>query len=236
MVLHRPLPFSTSPASRADGTRRRRHRRRSSNVGGDDAAATDGGNDDGAIVRAQPHALQAFRFLSRSGQLFLAEQLAAAGVWDTGSSGNGRGGAASAATAATDNARDENEESGGVRAIGRERAKEGLRTAWMAARLKPAMRKELKEKRERVMRALEDIRRLAGSRGTIFLLPRVGIETGGAAAEGWDLRPVPSQHEVVRGTGSRDRCRGVGVFREFQQSCFLGISGQFPKERIQARI
>lgn len=208
VVLHRPIPFSTSPASRADGTRRRRHRRRSSNAGGDDATADDGGNDDGGIVRAQPHALQAFRFLCRSGQLFLAEQLAAAGIWDTDSNGDGRGGAASA-NAATDVAHDDNEESGGDSAISRKGAKEGLRTAWMAARLKPAMRKELKERRERVRRALEDIRRLAGSRGTIFVLPRVGIETGGAAAEGWDLRPVPSQREVIRGARSLQRGGGV---------------------------
>lgn len=76
---------------------------------------------------------------------------------------------------------------------------EGLRTTWMAARLKPAMRAELKERRERLRRALQDVRRLAGSRGTIFLLPRIGIETGGGAATGWDLRAVPSQREVVRG-------------------------------------
>lgn len=203
MVIHRPLPFSTSPASRPHGafsSRRRRHRRRSSNVGGDDAAADHDDEDDGAIIRAQPHALQAFRFHCRSGQLFLAEQLAAAGIWDTGSR-DGRGG-----VAATD---DHDEESSWVRTSNREGTREGLRTAWMASMLKPAMRKELKEKRERVRRALEDIRRLAGSRGTIFLLPRIGIETGGTAAEGWDLRVVPSQHEVVRGTGSLQRSGGI---------------------------
>lgn len=31
------------------------------------------------------------------------------------------------------------------------------------------------------------------------MLPRVGVETGGAAAVEWDVRVVPSQRDVVRG-------------------------------------
>ncbi|CAN0006883.1 unnamed protein product, partial [Laminaria digitata] len=246
VVLHRRLPFSTNPASRTHGTRRRshrhhrhHHRRKSSNTGGNDHTntATDGhdnddnGDDDdddeGAIVRAHPHALQAFRFHCRSGQLFLAEQLAAAGVWDsTGSSDNRSGGS-----------------SRGVRANNREGSshregtREGLRTAWMAARLKPAMRKELKEKRERVRRALEDVRRLAGSRGTIFLLPRIGIETGGAAATGWDLRAVPSQREVVRALRSFEKwlCRG-GVWAAQPALALLTTCGTTAPRGIKAAV
>lgn len=75
----------------------------------------------------------------------------------------------------------------------------GLRTAWMTARLQPATRSALKERQEKVRRALEDIRRFTGTRGAIFVLPRVGVETGGAAAVEWDVRVVPSQRDVVRG-------------------------------------
>lgn len=75
---------------------------------------------------------------------------------------------------------------------------EGLRTAWMATRLKPASRKALAERRERVRQALEDVRRFAGARGAIFLLPRVGVETTAVASTEWDLRAVPSQREVVK--------------------------------------
>lgn len=75
----------------------------------------------------------------------------------------------------------------------------GLRTAWMIARLQPETRSALKERQEKVRRALEDVRRFAGTRGAIFVLPRVGVETGAAAAVGWDLQVVPSQRDVVRG-------------------------------------
>lgn len=77
--MNRPFPFSggISPAAAAarSESKKRRNRRHS-----------DDEEDDG-IVRAQSHALQAFRFLCRSGQLFLAEQLAISGVWDAGKTG-----------------------------------------------------------------------------------------------------------------------------------------------------
>ena len=90
MVINRPVPFSgaaaSAAASRLNGGKSNRRRRRSSgSTGGDDCG-------DG-IVRAQAHALLAFRFLCRSGQLLLAEQLALSGVWDVGAAGGNNGGA-----------------------------------------------------------------------------------------------------------------------------------------------
>lgn len=79
----------------------------------------------------------------------------------------------------------------------------------MATRLPPTARKTLKERRERVRLALEDVRRFARARGAIFLLPRVGVETAAAASGEWDLRAIPSQREVVRGAlrGDSRSCR-----------------------------
>lgn len=99
VVLNRPVPFSgissaAAGASRSGGDKpHRRHRRRRSTNGADSTDEEDGG---GGIVRAHAHALHAFRFLCRSGQLFLAEQLALSGVWDAGKTdsngGSGGGG------------------------------------------------------------------------------------------------------------------------------------------------
>lgn len=89
VVINRPFPFSgvISPAAAAARSeiKKRRNRRRSSS-GGSGGGRSDDEDDDG-VVRAQSHALQAFRFLCRSGQLFLAEQLAISGVWDAGKTG-----------------------------------------------------------------------------------------------------------------------------------------------------
>lgn len=63
----------------------------------------------------------------------------------------------------------------------------------------PQSRSALKERRERVRLAIEDVRRFAGARGANFLLPRIGVETTAAASAGWDVRTVPSQREVVKG-------------------------------------
>lgn len=192
VVINRPLPFSASRESPSDGasrSHRQRHSRgrRRSNSG--DSDGSDGGG--GTAVRAQRHALQAFRFLCRSGQLFLAEQLALAGVWDVGASdGDGVG----VGEEETSNSTGRTARSGPP--------SEGLRTAWMTSRLKPAMRSALKERREKVRRALEDLRRFAGPRGAIFLLPRVGVETLAAATTDWDVRVVPSQRDIIRGAGS----------------------------------
>lgn len=47
---------------------------------------------------------------------------------------------------------------------------------------------------------LQDIRRIAASaRGASFVLPRIGVETLGAANREWDMPVVPSQRDVVRG-------------------------------------
>lgn len=91
MVANRPRPFAgvagSAASSRPDGGRSSRNSRRRSSGGSDD----DPRGGDG-IVRAQSHALQAFRFLCRSGQLCLSEQLALSGVWDVGmASGNSIG-------------------------------------------------------------------------------------------------------------------------------------------------
>ncbi|CBJ25838.1 tetratricopeptide repeat domain protein [Ectocarpus siliculosus] len=192
VVINRPFPFSgvISPAAAAarSGNKKRRNRRRSSS-GGSGGGCSDDEDDDG-IVRAQAHALQAFRFLCRSGQLFLAEQLAISGVWDAGKTGSTDEKdliAASPRGLASTSAN----RGGGARS-------EGLRAAWMATRLKPAARTALAERRERVRQALEDARRFAGAQGAIFLLPRVGVETAAAASTEWDLRAVPSQGEVVK--------------------------------------
>ncbi|CAM9498108.1 unnamed protein product, partial [Ectocarpus fasciculatus] len=191
VVVNRPFPFSgvISPAA-ADGrseNKKRRNRRRGS--GGSGVGHSDDDDNDG-IIRAQSHALQAFRFLCRSGQLLLAEQLAISGVWDAGKTGsadeNGIIATSPRGFASTSTNRG-----------GRPRS-EGLRTAWMTTRLKPASRTALAERRERVKQALEDARRFAGARGAIFLLPRVGVETAAAASTEWDLRAVPSQREVVK--------------------------------------
>ncbi|CAM9264513.1 unnamed protein product, partial [Ectocarpus sp. 12 AP-2014] len=195
VVINRPFPFSgvksptAAAAARSENNKRRnRRRRRRSSGGSGDGLPDDEDNDE--VVRAQSHALQAFRFLCRSGQLFLAEQLALSGVWDAGKTGspdeNGLIATSPRGLASTSANR-----GGGARS-------EGLRTAWMATRLKPAVRTALTERRERVRQALEDARRFAGARGAIFLLPRVGVETAAAASTEWDLRAVPSQREVVK--------------------------------------
>lgn len=77
----------------------------------------------------------------------------------------------------------------------------GLRTTWMEARLKPALKLALNERRERMKRLLEDVRRLAGPFGKMMVLPRVAVETRGAASTGWDVHMVPSQRGIVRGKG-----------------------------------
>ncbi|CAM9536199.1 unnamed protein product, partial [Scytosiphon promiscuus] len=178
VVLNRPLPFSGVVSTTAATASR-------TNGADSDEDDSDGW---GGIVRAQAHAMQAFRFLCRSGQLFLAEQLALSGVWDAGRT-DGHGSAGFNA--------------GDVKIIGSsarggEGAREGLWTAWMVTRLQPVARNGLKERRERVRLALEDVRRFARARGAIFLLPRVGVETAAAASNEWDLRAIPSQREVVR--------------------------------------
>lgn len=187
VVVNRPLPFSGTPVTRSDGRRRRRHRNSDGNTNG---------KEDGGALRAERNGLQAFRFHCRSGQLLFAEQLAIAGVWDISTS-SGTGGHAGGGDPTVDGAGKSKDGAGGV-PVG---TSAGLRTAWMTARLKPAMRLALNERREKVRQALEDVRRLAGLRGAIFTLPRVAVETGMAAAVEWETRVVPSQRDVVRGKG-----------------------------------
>lgn len=69
----------------------------------------------------------------------------------------------------------------------------------MASRLKPAMRLVLEERRERIQQALEDVRRFTGPRGAIFVLPRVGVQTGANATKGWGLGVVTLERDIVRG-------------------------------------
>jgi len=145
------------------------------------------------LQRSQPYALQAFRFLCRFKQLLLLEQLALAGVWVGGDSG----GAEHSSKANNDGLGD------GISKSQGEMSK-GLRTAWMEARLKPALRLALNERREKIKRLLEDVRRLAGPFGKMMVLPRVAVETRGVATTGWDMHMVPSQRGIVRGKGVYD--------------------------------
>lgn len=181
-MKNRPLPFSPSSNSRLDSALNRHSRRRRRRSSGD--SGSDINNRDG-IIRSLKYTIQAFRFHCRSGQLLLAEQLALGGVWNVGTSVVG-GGVSS----------DDDKNGGTGKAV---KTSEGLRAAWMATRLKPAMRLALKERREKVRQALEDVRRFEGARGAIFVLPRIGVETTAAAAAEWDVRVVPSQRDVIRG-------------------------------------
>lgn len=103
VVVNRPLPFSgvgsaaTAASASCSGgeepekSRRRRRRRRHRSTSGADSHDDDDDDGGGGIVLAQAQAMQAFRFLCRSGQLFLAEQLALSGVWDAGKTESGGG-------------------------------------------------------------------------------------------------------------------------------------------------
>lgn len=143
------------------------------------------------------YALEAFRFLCRFGQLSLAEQLALAGVWDVG----GRAAEGRKGDTETNSIKRVDGVEGNERTVHTTTA--GERTAWMTARLKPATRQELRNRRTRILRALEEVRRCAGTRGAIFVLPRVGVDTKAAASAEWDLRIVPTQRGVVRGEQRR---------------------------------
>lgn len=70
----------------------------------------------------------------------------------------------------------------------------------MLAKLGPGQRLALQKKQQKVRIALQDVRRIAASaRRAFFMLPRIEVETAGAASVEWEMPVVPSQHDVVRG-------------------------------------
>lgn len=189
VVVNRPLPFSGNYAwvpQEGSAFHCRRRRRHSADRGAE-------------VIRAQPYALQSFRFHCRLGQLQLAEQLALANVWmgdmwemecsprDTDRSagfGVRRG-----------------EKLDGVsgEALGRKATRGGLRVASMTAKLNPSLRSALGARQKRIRRALEDLRRLAGPCGSISTIPKIMVDTRGGAESGWGIPGLPSQRNVVRG-------------------------------------
>lgn len=183
VVINRPRPFldklPTSITSCSYRSNRSPPRRGNNSMDNGAAAGR-------WLQRSQPYALQAFRFLCRFKQLLLLEQLALAGVWV--------GGAERSSKANDDGL------SGGI-SKSQSEVNNGLRTAWMETRLEPALRSALSERRERMKRLLEDVRRLAGPFGKMMVLPRVAVETRGVATAGWDVSMVPSQRDIVRGKG-----------------------------------